>query len=62
MYVLGIKAERHACMHITQQMLASHDSSDEDEGHCEGTHLLTTATRLRKQLHKETNFIWGVRS
>lgn len=56
MCVLGIKAERHACMHITQQLLASHDSSHEDEGECGGTHLLTTATRRREQLHKKNLF------
>lgn len=49
--VLGIETGRHASY--------SNDGSDEDEGDCGGTHLSTTATRLREQLYKETNFIWA---
>lgn len=49
--VLGIETGRHASY--------SNDGSDEDEGDCGGPHLSTTATRLREQLYKETNFIWA---
>lgn len=64
--MLGIKAGRHAAYNSTNAGY-SHDDSDEDEGGCRGTHLLTTTTQLRELLHKETKFIWaqsigGVRS